>query len=119
MAGRSKIPVLLGLAAVGAGGYYYYYVAGGDTKTAQNKFEHDAEKATENAQATYDSLKASASSATDVGKQKLEDVQAKLDAERKKAQGEITNKIDEADKKVQEGATKAKGWFGRGWAGLG
>ncbi|EPS39757.1 hypothetical protein H072_6432 [Dactylellina haptotyla CBS 200.50] len=110
---KSNMPLLLGAAAA-IGGGYYYYTTGGDTKAAQAKFEHDTTAAREHAQATYDSVKASATSAADLGKHKLEDAQAKLDAERKKAQTEIQQKIDEADKKIQDGATKAKGWFGRG-----
>lgn len=73
----------------------------------------DRHRAQENAQATYDSIKASANSATDLGKHKLEEAQAKIDAERKKAQAEIQKTIDDADRKVQDQAAKAKGWFSK------
>ncbi|KAK6513456.1 hypothetical protein TWF281_005081 [Arthrobotrys megalospora] len=114
MAGKkSNLPLLLATATA-IGGGYYYYTSSGDVKTAQSQFEQDTTKARENAQATLDSLKSSATSASDLGKQKFEEATAKIDAERKKAQAEVQQKIDEADKKIQDGAKKAGGWFGRG-----
>jgi len=108
---KSRIPLLLGLGVV-AGAGYYYYAAGGDPQAAKSQFEKDAEKTKEHAQATYDSIKASANSATAEGKQKFEETSAKLDAERKKAQTEIKAKIDEADKKIIDETKKASSWWG-------
>ncbi|KAF3158703.1 hypothetical protein TWF106_009586 [Orbilia oligospora] len=111
---KSNLPLLLATATALGGGYYYYTSSGGNVKSAQSQFEHDTAKARDSATETFNHLKASATSASELSKQKFEEATAKIDAERKKAQAEVQQKIDEADKKIQEGAKKAGGWFGRG-----
>ncbi|KAI9759685.1 MAG: hypothetical protein M4579_002162 [Chaenotheca gracillima] len=129
---RSRLPLILGLAVASAGGYYLY-TAGGDPKVAQKQVEHDAARASsaikndlpgrekearKQGEAKAQEFGAKFDKTVDDARSKLGDAEAKANQYRKETGKDLQNKIDQADKKVEEGAAKAKsgvsGWFGGG-----
>ncbi|KAF8862426.1 hypothetical protein BDZ45DRAFT_671164 [Acephala macrosclerotiorum] len=127
---KSNIGLYLGVAAVGGVGYYLYN-AGGSPKVAEKQFEADVSKASANVQehlpgrgtqAQKEGEKwasiagAKVDSAVEKGRAELAKAEGKLDQYRKDAGTEAVKKIDQADKKIEEGAAKAKSgfssWFG-------
>ncbi|KAI9849888.1 MAG: hypothetical protein M1837_000102 [Sclerophora amabilis] len=127
---RSRVPLLLALGVAGAGGYYLY-TAGGDPKVAQKQMEHDAARASSSiksdlpgqgkearkeGEAKAQEYGAKLDQTVDDAKSKLNQTGNKLGDYRKETGKDLQGKIDQADKKVEEGAAKAKsgisGWFG-------
>ncbi|TVY64303.1 hypothetical protein LSUE1_G006984 [Lachnellula suecica] len=127
---RSRLPLYLGGAAA-AGVGYYLYTAGGNPKVAEKQFETDLSKAsakiksevpgqTKKAQKEGEEWAAKAGakvdSATEKARAELAKAEGKFDQYRKEAGTETMKKIDQADRKVEEGAAKAKSgissWFG-------
>ncbi|KAI9833585.1 MAG: hypothetical protein M1819_003538 [Sarea resinae] len=138
---KSRIPLVLGLTVAGAGGYYLYS-AGGSPKVAQKEIEHDAarvsakvkselpgreKEAKKQGEEWGEKAGAKFDSALGTAKGKLNDADASLEASRKNAADKLeayrkeTGKdlqqgIDTFDKKVEDGASKAKSgvssWFG-------
>ncbi|KAI9861561.1 MAG: hypothetical protein M1813_005171 [Trichoglossum hirsutum] len=127
---RSRLPLYLGLGVAAVGGYYLYS-AGGDPKVAQKNIEHDATRASsalrsdvagrerevkktveEKAQRAGSKI----DSAIDDTRAKKNSVESKADQYRKDVGAELQQTIDQVDRKVEEGASKAKGgissWFG-------
>ncbi|CAG8388339.1 unnamed protein product [Penicillium salamii] len=137
---KSKIPLMLGFAAAGAGGYYLYS-AGGDPEAAKNKMKIDAEKAREKLPSTDSAEKYG----KDLGKEAgstVDDAVARARAEGKKIpefaqdgkdkldelRGDAKNRlnagldklnsgVDQVDRDVEKKAAEAKGavsgWFGK------
>ncbi|KAI9817034.1 MAG: hypothetical protein M1832_004751 [Thelocarpon impressellum] len=126
---KSRLPLYAGLIIAGAGGYYLYS-AGGDPKVAQKKIEHDAARASSAVKSEIpgkgkEVQKKGEQWATEAGskvdrtvhdaKAKLTETEAKAEQYRRETGKELGSKIDQFDKKVEEGASKAKsgvsGWF--------
>ncbi|PFH56885.1 hypothetical protein XA68_15824 [Ophiocordyceps unilateralis] len=128
---RSRMPLLLGTAAVGGIGYYLYS-AGGNAKAAEDKFESDVHRASAKVKSQLPG-----SSSTNVEKElrgygseagaKIEKTLSEADKQASKlksnteayakdARAEAVKAVDKFDQKVEEGATKAKtgvsSWFG-------
>jgi len=127
---RSRLPLYLGVGAASAVGYYLY-TAGGSPKVAEKQFESDVTRASQKVKSELpgrgkeiqkDAEKwgseagAKLDSATDKARAELAKAEGKMDQYRKDASATALKKIDEADRKVEEGAAKAKSgissWFG-------
>ncbi|KAH6674131.1 hypothetical protein B0J14DRAFT_589286 [Halenospora varia] len=127
---KSRVPLYLGLGAA-AGVGYYLYTAGGSPKVAEKQFESDLSKASakikselpgSGKEAQKDAEKyaseagAKVDSMVNKARTDLKEAEGKFDAYRKDASKETLKKIDEADRKIEEGAAKAKSgissWFG-------
>ncbi|KAG9229241.1 hypothetical protein BJ875DRAFT_475434 [Amylocarpus encephaloides] len=123
---KSRLPLIFGGTAV-AGVGYYLYTAGGSPMVAEKQFESDLSKASAKAKAQ---LPGQTTEAKKEGEKRASEAGAKVDSMIEKAKGEAAkteqygkdlgkdarNTIDEADRKIEEGAAKAKGglssWFG-------
>ncbi|ROV98612.1 hypothetical protein VSDG_04219 [Cytospora chrysosperma] len=123
-------PVFLGLAAAGGVGYYLYG-AGGNAKVAEKQFEADVHRGAAKAKhelpgrgkqaekelAVY-GKEAGAKLDETVAKSQAELHKAKVEAEAyaRDAKAATLKEIDQFDKKVEQGASKAKSdissWFG-------
>ncbi|CZR59737.1 uncharacterized protein PAC_09631 [Phialocephala subalpina] len=127
---KSNVGLYLGVAAAGGVGYYLYN-AGGSPKVAEKQFEADASKASAKVQEHLpgrgtqvqkegekwaSQAGAKVDAAVEKSRAELAKAEGKFDAYRKDASAEAIKKIDEADKKIEEGAAKAKSgissWFG-------
>jgi len=127
---KSKAPLYLTLFAAGGVGYYLY-TAGGNPKVAEKQLESDVSRAsakiksevpgrTKEAQKDGEKWASEAGAkldnATDKARAELAKAEGKFEQYRKDAGSEAMKKIDAADRKVEEGAAKAKGgissWFG-------
>ncbi|KAJ5760417.1 hypothetical protein N7520_007573 [Penicillium odoratum] len=135
---KSRLPLMLGLGAAGAGGYYLYR-AGGDVKGAKQEMKIDADKAREKLPTGESAEKAGANFGKEAGavvdetinnarskfkldenipeikdeaQKKFEDGKNKLDGLRVDAKSRINSEIDKFDRTVEEKAAEAKGWFG-------
>ncbi|KAK0728686.1 hypothetical protein B0T26DRAFT_673176 [Lasiosphaeria miniovina] len=127
---RSRAPLALGLAAAGGVGYYLYS-AGGSPKAAEKKFESDAHRvaATIKGEVPRSGVGAEAEgkkygqevgvkvdSAVATTNRDLSKAKSEAEAYAKNAKAETLKKIDEIDRKVEEGAAKSKSylssWFG-------
>ncbi|KAG0652141.1 hypothetical protein D0Z07_1039 [Hyphodiscus hymeniophilus] len=126
----SNIGLYLGVAAAGGVGYYLY-TAGGKPKVAEKQFEADLSKASakvqeqlpgRGTQAKKEGEKwaseagAKIDSAVEKSRAELAKAEGKFDQYRKDAASTTMKKIDEADRKVEDSAAKAKSgissWFG-------
>ncbi|KUI58410.1 hypothetical protein VM1G_10026 [Cytospora mali] len=126
---RSRAPLFVGLAAAGGVGYYLYG-AGGNPKVAEKRFEADVHKASAKVkgelpgrgkqaekEAQAYGREAGAKLDETVAKSQAELHKAKVEAEAyaKDAKAATLKEIDHFDKKVEEGASKAKSdissWF--------
>ncbi|PNY26191.1 Uncharacterized protein TCAP_03874, partial [Tolypocladium capitatum] len=107
---KSRMPLILGLGAAGAIGYYFYS-AGGNAKAAENKLESHVHKASASVKSRFPG------SSPDADKQPSR-LKSNAEAYAKDAKAEARKAVDKLDRKVDEGAAKAKtgifGWFGRG-----
>ncbi|KAI5922735.1 hypothetical protein F4810DRAFT_672487 [Camillea tinctor] len=128
MASKSRLPLVLGVTAVGGIGFYLYS-AGGDPKLAQKQAEGDAHRfkgrfEDRGQQAVTDAEKLGAQAgakfdnAVARSQAELQKAQADIEARGKTAKDAALNKINELDKKVEDEASKAKSgissWFGGG-----
>ncbi|KAL6815587.1 hypothetical protein GGI42DRAFT_111922 [Trichoderma sp. SZMC 28013] len=127
---KSRMPMYLGVAAIGGAGYYLYG-AGGNAKAAEKKFESDVDRASGKIRAklpgeTPDAEKNLKGYGQEAGA-KIDKAFADADKEATKlrkdaeayakdAKAEALKAVDKFDQKVEEGASKAKsgisGWFG-------
>lgn len=129
---KSKAPVYLATAAAGGIGYYLYN-AGGNPKVAEKKFESDvhkasaevkqhlpgrdpnAEKGIGNAGAQLGAKIDSWASETD---KQVAVAKSNAEAYAKEAKAEAMKTVNEFDRKVEDGASKAKSglssWFSSG-----
>ncbi|OLN85906.1 hypothetical protein CCHL11_05366 [Colletotrichum chlorophyti] len=127
---KSKAPVYLGLTAAGGIGYYLYS-AGGSPRAAEKKFESDVHKAsaevkshlpgrTPDAERGFGDKGAQAGakidSAVAEADRQFSVTKSNVEAYAKDAKAEALKKVDQFDKKVEDGAAKAKSgissWFG-------
>jgi len=127
---KSRAPLIIGLAAAGGVGYYLY-TAGGNPKVAEKQFETDLSRASakvkseipgrgkeaeKNAEKWATEAGQKIDSTTDKARAELGKAEAKFDQYRKDASKDALKKIDELDRKVEEGTAKAKSgissWFG-------
>jgi len=129
---KSRFPLILGgTAAAGLG--YYLYTAGGNPKVAEKQFESDISRASAKVKSEIpgrgkeaqkegekwaSEAGAKLDSATDKARAELAKAEGKFDQYRKEASSEALKKIDAADRKIEDGAAKAKSgissWFGGG-----
>jgi len=129
---KSRLPLYLGVAAAGGVGYYLY-TAGGSPKAAEKQFESDVSRASSKIKGELpgkgnevkkDTEKwgaeagAKLDNAAEKARQEVTNAENKLEQYRKDASREAMKKIDAVDRKVEEGAAKAKSgissWFGGG-----
>ncbi|KAF9882098.1 hypothetical protein CkaCkLH20_00134 [Colletotrichum karsti] len=127
---KSKAPLFLGLTAAGGVGYYLYS-AGGNPNAAEKKFESDVHKASAEIKShipgrTPDAQKglgdtgartgAKVDSAIAEADKQFAAAKSNAEAYAKDAKAEALKKIDQFDKKVEDGTAKAKSgissWFG-------
>jgi len=123
---RSNTALYVGLAAAGGVGYYLY-TAGGNPKVAEKQFESDLSKAsakvksevpgrTKEAQKDAEKWASEAGSKVDSAVDKARVEAAKVEQYGKDAKSDALKKIDQADRKIEDGAAKAKSgissWFG-------
>ncbi|KAF6839597.1 hypothetical protein CMUS01_00302 [Colletotrichum musicola] len=127
---KSKAPLFLGLTAAGGVGYYLYS-AGGNPTAAEKKFESDVHKAsaeikshipgrTPEAEKGFGDAGARAGAKVDSvvaeADKQFSATKSNVEAYAKDAKAEALKKVDQFDKKVEDGAAKAKSgissWFG-------
>ncbi|KAH8821116.1 hypothetical protein F5884DRAFT_766675 [Xylogone sp. PMI_703] len=119
---KSNTPLLLGLTAAGGVGYYLYK-AGGSPKAAEKRFESDIHSASAKIRGELpprDSALGKAENkvdeATERARAGLAQAESKVDEYGSQIRKDTREKINAFDKKVEEGASKAKsgvsGWFG-------
>ncbi|EHL03284.1 hypothetical protein GLAREA_00489 [Glarea lozoyensis ATCC 20868] len=127
---RSRLPLYAGLTVAGVTGYYLY-TAGGSPKVAEKQFESDIHKASAKTKAqlpgTASQVKKDGEKWASEAGQKVDSMVDQAKAEAAKAEGkfeqyrkdaskETMRAIDNADRKVEESAAKAKSgissWFG-------
>ncbi|KAK2873429.1 hypothetical protein FQN49_002387 [Arthroderma sp. PD_2] len=130
---KSRLPMWLGLAALGAGGYYLYS-AGGDPKRATRKFESDASRAihgkptgTTAAEKTaaqagakvdnaYDSVRDTARKFDEGAVERAKQGMDKIDKASHETAKDLTGKLESFDKSVEQKAADAKSglssWLG-------
>ncbi|RDA93563.1 hypothetical protein CP533_6148 [Ophiocordyceps camponoti-saundersi (nom. inval.)] len=127
---RSRMPLLLGTAALGGIGYYLYN-AGGNPKVAENKFESDVHRASANIKsqlpASSDKTDKELRRYGSEAGAKIDEALAEADKQASKIKSnaeayardiraEANKAVDKFDTKVEEGAAKAKSgvssWFG-------
>ncbi|KAL2023132.1 hypothetical protein VTK56DRAFT_3738 [Thermocarpiscus australiensis] len=131
MSSKSKAPLAIGALVAGGVGYYLYS-AGGSPRAAEKQFESDAHhvaakiRGEQPPQRTADAERQGQKVGQEVGAKVDETVgtinrdisKAKHETEAyaKAAKADTLKKIDEFDRKVEEGASKSKGylssWFG-------
>ncbi|RDA85809.1 hypothetical protein CP532_5781 [Ophiocordyceps camponoti-leonardi (nom. inval.)] len=128
---RSRMPLLLGTAAIGGIGYYLYN-AGGNAKVAEDKFQSDVHRASANIKSQLPTTSSEKTEkdlrryGSEAGA-KIDDALAEADKQASKIKSnaeayardiraEANKTIDKFDTKVEEGAAKAKSgvssWFG-------
>ncbi|KXG48681.1 uncharacterized protein PGRI_025510 [Penicillium griseofulvum] len=129
---KSRVPLMLGLAAAGAGGYYLYS-AGGNPSAAKHQMKIDAEKAreklpgTDNAEkrgkeygkeagANIDDAIARARAEVQEGKDKLDDLRNEAKSKFNASREKVNNSVDQIDRDVEQKAAEAKGAVS-GWLG--
>ncbi|RCI09274.1 hypothetical protein L249_1539 [Ophiocordyceps polyrhachis-furcata BCC 54312] len=129
---RSRMPLILGTAAIGGIGYYLYN-AGGNAKVAEDKFQNDVHRASANIKSQLPTTSSSDKTEKDLRRYgsdagaKIDDALAEADKQASKIKSnaeayardiraEANKSIDKFDSKVEEGAAKAKSgvssWFG-------
>ncbi|KAJ5513966.1 hypothetical protein N7463_003518 [Penicillium fimorum] len=129
---KSRVPMILGLAAAGAGGYYLYS-AGGSPSAAKHQMKIDAEKAREKlpgrdnaekygtdlgkeAGANVDDAIAKARAEVQEGKDKLEELRGEAKSKFNAGREKVNNSVDQIDRDVEQKAAEAKGAVS-GWLG--
>ncbi|MCJ1429531.1 hypothetical protein MMC29_007446 [Sticta canariensis] len=100
---KSRIPILVGLTFIGAGGYYLY-AAGGDPKLAQKKIEHDATSASAKVKGE---LPGSGKEAQKQGEELSKRAGAAIDS----TVHDVRTKVNEADAKLSAKAHEADSKF--------
>ncbi|RFU27921.1 hypothetical protein B7463_g8400, partial [Scytalidium lignicola] len=119
---KSNAPLLIGLTAAGGVGYYLYK-AGGDPKAAEKKFESDISTASAkvkgelpNRDSTVNAAEHKLDAAADKARAELAKAESKVDQYGSEIRKDAKEKINAFDKKVEDGAAKAKSgfssWFG-------
>ncbi|CAG8974715.1 hypothetical protein HYALB_00010107 [Hymenoscyphus albidus] len=112
---KSRVPLMVTLAAAGGVGYYLY-TAGGSPKVAEKQFESDISKASAKLKSempgrTNQAQKETEKWGSEAGA-KVDSLVEKAKAEAARAESATMKKIDEVDRKVEAQAAKAKSsWF--------
>ncbi|KAI9820394.1 MAG: hypothetical protein M1826_000920 [Phylliscum demangeonii] len=121
-ASRNRLPLYLGAGVVAVGGFYLY-MANGNAKLAEKKFGRDAARVgsaikselpgqgtvyKKNAEEIGVRTGATIDHAIDETKAKLVSAEQKLEQYGRETGRELSKKIDEADKKIEETAAKTK-----------
>ncbi|KAI5795267.1 hypothetical protein EDC01DRAFT_78608 [Geopyxis carbonaria] len=128
---KSRTPMYVGLAAATMVGYYFYS-AGGDPKVARKAAEHDAASASasvrsnipgrekelkKGAEETMARVGSTVDQTVEEGKQRISSGVRQLEQAGDQTRHTVLHKIDEADRKIEAEASKAKsgvmGWFGK------
>ncbi|KAL1839331.1 hypothetical protein VTJ49DRAFT_1627 [Mycothermus thermophilus] len=131
MAARSRAPLAIGAAVAGGIGYYLY-AAGGSPRAAEKKFESDAHHVAakikgEVPQRTTDvegsarrvgqDVGAKVDDAIDTVNRDISKAKSETESYAKAAKSDALKKIDELDRKIEDGAAKSKSyfssWFGK------
>ncbi|KAJ5960580.1 uncharacterized protein N7479_007730 [Penicillium vulpinum] len=132
---KNRVPMMLGLAAVGAGGYYLYS-AGGNPSAAKQKMKIDAEKAREKIPGTtphdhaekfgtdvgkeagsnIDEAITKARAEVQEGKDRLEELRNEAKSKFNANRERVNSSIDQVDREVEQKAAEAKGAVS-GWLG--
>ncbi|AEO62264.1 f04ab491-2dc2-4917-aa37-30954a3ee78c [Thermothielavioides terrestris] len=128
---KSRAPLAIGLAAA-AGIGYYLYSAGGSPRAAEKKFEGDANHVAgkikgETPHRSNDVEEHGRKVGQEIGS-KVDDAVATVNRDLSKAKNETESyakaakadtlkKIDEFDRKVEEGTSKSKGYFSSWFGG--
>ncbi|KAI9769261.1 MAG: hypothetical protein M1840_004390 [Geoglossum simile] len=126
---KSRLPLYLGLGVAAIGGYYLY--SAGDPKLARKEIEHDAARASSAVRSEIPGRDKEAmgagvewgqkagskvDSAVDDARVKANTAGSKADQYRKDGERDLQQKIDQVDRKVEEGVSRAKSgvssWFG-------
>ncbi|KAK3686052.1 hypothetical protein B0T22DRAFT_482962 [Podospora appendiculata] len=128
---KSRAPLVLGAGALGAVGYYLYS-SGGDPSLAKKQVERDSHRAAENIKEKLPSSSANyKKDGQEVGKEigakfdnavsstekELTKIKNDTETYAKQARADTLKKIDEIDRKVEEGAAKSKGYFSSWFGG--
>ncbi|KAH6649713.1 hypothetical protein F5144DRAFT_19115 [Chaetomium tenue] len=127
---RSRAPLAIGLAAAGGVGYYLYS-AGGSPRAAEKQFESDAHHVAakikgevphrstnleQEGRKAGKELGAKVDSAVETVNRDISKARSETEAYAKAAKADTLKKIDEFDRKVEDGAAKSKSyvssWFG-------
>lgn len=127
---RSRAPLAIGLAAAGGVGYYLYS-AGGSPRAAEKQFESDAhhvaakikgEVPRRSTNLEHEGRKAGkelgarVDNAVEAVNRDVSKAKSETEAYAKSAKADTLKKIDEFDRKVEDGAAKSKSyvssWFG-------
>ncbi|KAK4122465.1 hypothetical protein N657DRAFT_576329 [Parathielavia appendiculata] len=127
---RSKAPMAIGLAAAGGIGYYLYST-GGSPRAAEKKFESDAhhmaakikgEAPHRSTDVEHEGRKvgqevgAKVDNAVETINRDMAKAKSETESYAKAAKADALKKVDEFDRKVEEGAAKSKSylssWFG-------
>ncbi|KAK4038440.1 hypothetical protein C8A01DRAFT_17467 [Parachaetomium inaequale] len=127
---RSRAPLAIGLAAAGGAGYYLYS-AGGSPRAAEKQFESDAHhvaakikgevphRSTDvehQAHKAGQEVGAKVDHAAETVNRDVSKAKSETEAYAKAAKADTLKKIDEFDRKVEDGAAKSKSylssWFG-------
>ncbi|KAK3328501.1 hypothetical protein B0T19DRAFT_442392 [Cercophora scortea] len=134
MSSKSRAPLVLGAGALGAIGYYLYS-SGGDPNLAKKQVERDSHRAADSIKSQLPTTSASSTNAKKEGQEVGKEIGAKFDnavsstekelakikndteAYAKQARTDTLKKIDEIDRKVEEGAAKSKGYFSSWFGG--
>lgn len=131
MTAKSRVPLLIGISAAGGVGYYLYN-AGGSPRAAEKKFESDAHRAAakikgelppqhktdaeHHAQKAGKELGGKFDDAVAAVNRDTSKAKSEIEAKAKAAKAETLAKIDEVDRKIEDGAAKSKSyissWFG-------
>jgi len=118
---KSNAPLLIGLGVAGGVGYYLYN-AGGDPKAAEKKFETDLSTASAKIKgelpdrgSNVTAAEHKIDAAADKARADLANAEAKVDQYGSEIRKDAREKINAFDKKVEDGAAKAKSgvssWF--------
>ncbi|KAK4151406.1 hypothetical protein C8A00DRAFT_17166 [Chaetomidium leptoderma] len=127
---RSRAPLAIGLAAAGGVGYYLYS-AGGSPRVAEKQFESDAHHvaakikgdtphrstdAEHQGRKVGQEVGSKVDHAVETVNRDISKAKGETEAYAKATKADTLKKIDEFDRKVEEGASKSKSylssWFG-------
>ncbi|KAL7267707.1 hypothetical protein RUND412_009691 [Rhizina undulata] len=129
---KNRMAYYAAAAVLGVGGYYLY-TSGGDPNAAKKAIENDATRASaeardqlsgsgnkfqNSAQETLGRVGGTIDSTVQDGKARINESEQKLREAKDQTGGAVMSKIDEADRKIETEASKAKSglfsWFGGG-----
>ncbi|KAJ4306083.1 hypothetical protein N0V88_000879 [Collariella sp. IMI 366227] len=128
---RSKAPAAFVLAAAGGVGYYLY-AAGGSPRAAEKQFESDAHHVAAKIKGELphrstnvehegrrvgQEIGAKVDDAVETINRDISKAKSETESYAKATKADTLKKIDQFDRKVEEGAAKSKGWFSSWFGG--